>query len=191
MKVGYDPGHSDLKPGARANGVEEEDTVLDICKRAERAAFAENWQTYLTRRDGQTDPGIGARGRLAREDGCDVFVSVHLNAGAPGARGLEVYYNDGDKEDQVFAGCVADALRQVYGTIHGQAVKPDDASSHTTLSVLDEARGVPACLVELGFVTDKLFADLIKKPEAREVFALALHRGIKAYATMRKMVGVA
>jgi N-acetylmuramoyl-L-alanine amidase len=70
-------------------------------------------------------------------------------------------------------------------------VKPDDASSHTKLSVLDGARGVPACLVELGFVTDKLFADLIKKPEAREVFALALHRGIKAYATMRKMVGVA
>jgi N-acetylmuramoyl-L-alanine amidase len=189
MKVGYDAGHSDLRPGARANGIEEENAVLDICRRAKAAAIAEGWQVYMTHERLDQDPGIGARGRLAREAGCDVLVSVHLNAGPVTARGLEVYYNAGDKEDQVFAGCIADTLKQVYGTIHGQAVKPDNQSAHSTLSVLDEARGMPACLVEVGFVTDKLFADMARSDQAREVIALAIHRGIKAYAALRGKVG--
>jgi N-acetylmuramoyl-L-alanine amidase len=94
----------------------------------------------------------------------------------------------GDKEDQVLAGHVADTLKSVYGAVHGQAVKPDNASAHSTLSVLDEARGVPACLVEVGFVTDKLFADLIKNDQAREVIALAIHRGVKNYLVLRGKV---
>jgi N-acetylmuramoyl-L-alanine amidase len=181
MKPGYDAGHSDLRPGARANGVEEENAVLDICRRAKAAAITEGWQVYMTHERLDQDPGIGARGRLAREAGCDVFVSVHLNAGPSSARGLEIYYNDGDAADKRFAEVMADELRRVYSAVHGQAVKPDNQSAHSTLSVLDEARGMPAVLVELGFVTDKEFAALINKPEAREVFALAIHRGVKRY----------
>jgi N-acetylmuramoyl-L-alanine amidase len=182
MKAGYDAGHSDLRPGARANGVEEENAVLDICRRAKAAAIADGWQVYMTHERLDQDPGVGARGRLAREAGCDVFVSVHLNAGPTTARGLEVYYNAGDAADRRFAQAVAGELSRVYGTVHGQAVKPDNASAHSTLSVLDEARGMPACLVEIGFVTDKEFAELINRAEAREVFALAIHRGVKRYA---------
>jgi N-acetylmuramoyl-L-alanine amidase len=151
-KLGLDAGHSALKPGARANGLKEEEVALDVCKRIRHSAASAGWEVWMSREDGSTDPGIGHRGELARQAKCNALVSVHLNAG--GGRGFEVFYNAGDAEDQKFAGYIASALQRVYGTVHGKAVKRDEESSHTTLSVLDMAAQVPAVLVELGFVDD-------------------------------------
>jgi N-acetylmuramoyl-L-alanine amidase len=93
--VVLDPGHGGSDPGALGAVVEKEVT-LDVARRAATALRAAGVRVEMTR-DGDTalhpnkTTDLAARARLAT--GRSLFVSIHANATANTAYGIEVYYS--------------------------------------------------------------------------------------------------
>jgi N-acetylmuramoyl-L-alanine amidase len=91
--VAIDAGHGGSDPGASRGRLIEKTAALDIARRLEKAIERhKGYRAFLTR---QRDVFISLpeRTEIARENGADIFVSVHLNS-APKrhARGSEVFF---------------------------------------------------------------------------------------------------
>ena len=101
--VVLDPGHGGHDPGAVGIGPLPEKTLaLDICQRLKRifAARAPQLRVVLTRHDDRFIP-LAERPSIARREGADLFVSVHLNAHSRDAvHGVETYYLDVTRDPQ-------------------------------------------------------------------------------------------
>ncbi|PXW61889.1 N-acetylmuramoyl-L-alanine amidase [Chelatococcus asaccharovorans] len=92
--VVIDPGHGGIDPGAQTgDGVLEKDVVFAFAQRLrERLEESGRYRVMMTRTT-DTFIALGARTRMARQAGADLFVSIHadtLGSGA-GVRGATVY----------------------------------------------------------------------------------------------------
>ncbi len=151
-----DPGHglgnvspNVYDPGAISAGVSEADVALAYALAIKFVGFERGIDVFLTRDERSDITPVRARDEMATAAGCDLFISLHLNAGVASANGTETFYRDAaDKKlaDGVQAAVVS-ALQ-----FRDRKVKLESQSQHRRLSVLD-FQG-PACLVELGFVTN-------------------------------------
>ncbi|MBW2649589.1 MAG: LysM peptidoglycan-binding domain-containing protein [Deltaproteobacteria bacterium] len=90
--VVIDPGHGGEDPGAVGRrGTYEKDVVLDIAKKLRRILKKRGYEAFLTRK-GDYYISLKNRGRIAREYGADIFISIHADASrSRGARGTSVY----------------------------------------------------------------------------------------------------
>jgi N-acetylmuramoyl-L-alanine amidase len=94
-RIVIDPGHGGHDPGARANGVNESDVVLDVALRVEALLKAQpGFDVVLTRRTNVFIP-LEERTALANRESADMFLSIHVNASPRTAtRGIETYLLD-------------------------------------------------------------------------------------------------
>src|SRR5688572_21222342 len=98
----------------------------------------------MTRDDPTDHAQVGKRAAMAKNAGCDVLISLHLNDfDDDSANGLEVLFRDA--EDKALAQKPQDAL--VVTKMRDRKIKP-----RTDLAVL-KFQGV-AVLVELGFIAN-------------------------------------
>jgi len=90
--VVIDPGHGGEDPGAIGRrGTYEKDVVLRISKKLQRILKARGYEAFLTRK-GDYYISLKNRGKIAREYGADIFLSIHADAcRSRGARGTSVY----------------------------------------------------------------------------------------------------
>lgn len=91
--VAIDAGHGGGDPGASRGRLIEKTAALDIARRLERQINArEGYRAFLTR-DRDVFLSLPRRTEIAKENGADIFVSIHLNS-APkrNARGAEVFF---------------------------------------------------------------------------------------------------
>ena len=90
--VVIDPGHGGEDPGAVGRrGTLEKDVVLGIAKRLQRILKKRGYEAFLTRK-GDYYISLKNRGKIAREYGADIFISIHADAcRSRGARGTSVY----------------------------------------------------------------------------------------------------
>jgi len=90
--VVIDPGHGGEDPGAIGRrGTHEKTVVLRIAKKLQRILKARGYETFLTRK-GDYFISLKNRGKIAREYGADIFLSIHADACRNrGARGTSVY----------------------------------------------------------------------------------------------------
>ncbi len=90
--VVIDPGHGGEDPGAIGRrGTREKDVVLGIGKTLQKILKARGYEAFLTRK-GDYFISLRERGKIAREYGADIFVSIHADAcRSRGARGSSVY----------------------------------------------------------------------------------------------------
>lgn len=91
--VAIDPGHGGQDPGAIGrHGTKEKDVVLAIARRLARLVDQEpGMRAYLTR-DADVFVSLRQRIRRARENGADMFISIHADAfHNRNARGSSVY----------------------------------------------------------------------------------------------------
>jgi N-acetylmuramoyl-L-alanine amidase len=91
--VAIDPGHGGQDSGALGkNGTKEKDIVLSIAKRLAKLVDKEpGMRSYLTR-DSDVFISLRQRIRRARENGADMFISIHADAfHKRSARGSSVY----------------------------------------------------------------------------------------------------
>jgi len=91
--VAIDPGHGGQDSGALGrNGTKEKDVVLAIAKRLAKLVDKEpGMRSYLTR-DSDVFISLRQRIRRARENGADMFISIHADAfHKRSARGSSVY----------------------------------------------------------------------------------------------------
>lgn len=179
MKVALDAGHGARigRPhtGACANGLVEDEVAMDLVRRVGHHLRAAGHKTVLTRPDERL-VSLAERARIARANRCDLFVSIHCNAGPPAACGVEALVAEGDQRSRKIASVLVETLAR--RGLRNRGVKWDSQSQHSRLAVLrGTCRHMPAVLLEIGFLTNLCDAGLLKQPRWREETAMALARG--------------
>lgn len=190
MRIIVDPGHGGGKgsgdPGAvdpvqPAEGdmlyTEEDDLAFDIALRAQKVLMLAGHTAYLTRRPNQF---IGLQGRcdLANRLEADAFVSIHLNAGPPQARGFEVFSFPGSREGVRLRDTILGEIAKAFPSWTNRGAK------EANFAVLRGTK-MPAALVECGFVTNTEEERKLHDPAIRQRMAEAITRGILNYGRDR------
>lgn len=161
MRICIDAGHGMgnrtpglYDPGAIGNGFKEAEITLVYADTLADACRMRGHEVYLTRDDHTTDCPLTGRVARALAAGCDVFISIHCNASTSTAsNGMETLHrSDGD----VFARKVHVALRRELG-LRDRGLKVRD-----DLAVLRFPG--PACLVELGFISNQSDVEVMTYP---------------------------
>ena len=92
VTICLDPGHGGSDGGAIAvNGANEKDLTLKIAKYCKQELEKYDCKVIMTRYDDR-DVDLKERAIIARNNGADYLISIHLNSSSPGAMGAEVYY---------------------------------------------------------------------------------------------------
>lgn len=92
VTICLDPGHGGSDGGAIAvNGANEKDLTLKIAKYCKQELEKYDCKVFMTRYDDR-DVDLKERAIIARNNGADYLISIHLNSSSPGAMGAEVYY---------------------------------------------------------------------------------------------------
>ena len=88
-----DPGHGGVDPGAvGVTGIYEKDIVLDAARELKRQLEASGFYTVVLTRDSDIFLRLNERVDVARNNGADLFVSLHADTIADrGVRGAGVY----------------------------------------------------------------------------------------------------
>jgi N-acetylmuramoyl-L-alanine amidase len=158
MKVAIDPGHGlgNRTPGVFDSGAthregdttfQEADITLQYGLELRQALASRHLSNFMTRADRNDAAPVVQRASRARDEGCDVFVSFHLNdAEDDTAHGLEVLFRS-DTKDKALASKLQQALVDLTG-LRDRRIK-----KRTDLAVLKFQPG-PAVLIELGFIAN-------------------------------------
>jgi N-acetylmuramoyl-L-alanine amidase len=195
--VVIDAGHGGTDNGAvSARGGMEKNYTLDTAFRLESILRGAGLKTVLTRRN-DTFVDLYERAHIASlyPDYC--FVSIHFNSAEAEARGLETYClaprgaastssayltradiekltgNDDDGQNILLASMV-----------HSEIVRlnPGDPSADRGVKrarfVVIKANVLPAILVEGGFVSNRMEAARVNRPDYRQDLAEAIARGV-------------
>ncbi len=178
LKIALDAGHGaqgkHAYTGAAANGLIEDEVALDMVKRIGHHLRAAGHSTIYTR-PGQGLVALSQRTQLAKAARCDLFLSVHLNAGPPTAQGAEAFVAEGDHTSRQIAEQLVKAISKLG--LKSRGVKWDSNSQHSRLAVLrGTCRTMPAVLLELGFLTNEHDAKLLDSPQFRDKLAEAIAR---------------
>lgn len=167
MKICIDAGHGGKDPGAveKVNGVwhREKDYNLKIALELKPILEAAGYEVTLTRSsDVFVYPSARLRFALLRE--ADVFVSIHCNSSDnPQAHGMEVLYRD-EENDKFLADPIYVSLLAAFPELAGRGVKDDEVDLHRRLAVFGDFL-LPACLVEVGFISNEGDLDVIQRTE--------------------------
>lgn len=170
MRVALDAGHG-RGPGGRwtgacANSLVEDEVALDMVGRIGHHLRLAGHETLYTR-PGEGSIGLARRTNIARLARCDVFLSIHCNAGRPSARGVEAFVAEGDTRSRELGQRLVGALAECGLVDRG--VKWDSQSQHSRLAVLRGTyRSMPAVLLEIGFLTSPHDSALIGQRQWRE-----------------------
>lgn len=179
MKVAIDPGHgmSNRQSGIYDPGAthvendityEEAGIAMHYGLKLKAVFLEEGCDVFMTRDDAEAHAPVGMRAARAKNAGCNVFISLHLNDfEADEANGLEVLYRDLD--DEAFAHDLQDALLPITGFRDRGIKKRED------LAVL-KFQG-PSALIELGFIANdgnrETLLDAQKRDEICKAIAAA------------------
>jgi N-acetylmuramoyl-L-alanine amidase len=176
MKIAIDPGHGMSNrrrgiydPGAThcENGTQFKEAEIALkygltLKDILRSRYVD---VFMTRDDEQDYAPVGERAANARNAGCDVFVSLHLNDfDDDAANGIEVLY--GNEHSRQLAQRLQDAL------VAATKFRDRKIKKRTDLAVL-KFDGI-AALIELGFIANDNNRDTLLNPQKREEICNAI-----------------
>lgn len=183
--VVLDPGHggSDGKPPG-CLGLLEKNCTLDIAKRVQKVLTKAGLKVVMTR-EADVNVDLTQRALIAKRCSADFFISIHCNAAGTQsgtANGTETYYHGGDPSGQALAECVHPEVVKAMG-LRDRSVKPDTTIWQTGFGVLrmTSTYGIPAILIEVGFLDNPTDAERIADPEVQEEVGRAILNGLKAY----------
>ncbi len=183
VKIYIDQGHNPrgFNTGAEGNGYYEQDISYDIGVRLYNLLNSNpNFTARLSRPTPDTVLGssnsssLTARVRDANEWGADVFISLHTNAAVnPNATGAEALVYS--TTSAVAAPLAEDIL---YELTLLTGLRNRGIIARPGLYVLRRT-AMPAVLVEMGFITNPVDADLMAN--SPQLFARGIYRGILDY----------
>lgn len=185
-----DPGHGGNDPGAIGlGGWKEKDSNYAIAERLRRVLTDAGACALLThgpdnRLALDKAEDLVKRGEFAARHSADIFISIHGNsvAGSNCPSGIETYYHGYDPNGRTLAYCVHSEVVRESG-LPDLRVRSDYTLYQTGLGVLRSAAGygVPAILIELGYVKHPDDVQKLQDPDFQQRMAEAIVRGIKAY----------
>jgi len=197
--VVLDPGHGGQDTGAKGKrGVEEKRAVLDIARRVRSHLSAAGLTVYMTR-EGDRFIELEERARMAKRQGADLFVSIHLNSAASTtAQGVETFVLAAPGFSSTAGGGGSGA---VPGNQYGPASSQLGFQVHRSMvgipGVIDRGlkrarfivlRNAPcaAVLVECGFVSHSEEERKFKLESYREEVARGIAKGIMNYVRLAR-----
>ena len=189
-----DPGHGGHDDGATAHGLREKDLTLDVALRVEQMLRSADLTVVLTRRD-DTYISLAERADLANRFEKSIFVSLHFNqSNESSAMGAETFYADQKVPPEyswmwvgLFTKPEAPPLDNgevLASFIQASLVMKMDVVNRgiksRSLYVVRNVRN-PAVLVEGGFLSNPLEAQLLMNSDYRQRLAGAIAEGIVNY----------
>ncbi len=181
-----DAGHGGTDGGARAkdSGVWEKELNLQTALALKTLLEEEGADVIMTR---ETDTqysenkraDLTARLDLARKNGADMVISIHMNEyRARSVSGPQVFYRAGQEDSRLLAGCVQDALISALNPRKERAAMTGD---YFILSL-----DIPSVLVECGFISNAAEEALLLTRDYREKAAQGIRDGIVEYYTLKE-----
>ena len=144
-KIVVDAGHGGSNPGAVYQGRRESDDALRLAMAVGKILESNGYDVTYTRTSDVTQ-SVGQKAAIANEEGADLFVSIHRNAGEyPGQySGVQtLIYDDSGIKKQMAENIDAN-LAELGFRNAGVSIRPN-------LVVLNSTQ-MPALLVEAGFI---------------------------------------
>lgn len=172
MKVFLDAGHGGNDPGAVGNGLREKDIVLNVTKKIGEILKHHGIEVEYSRTT-DTFLKLHERANKANRAKAKVFVSVHVNSATnTQARGVETFSYPNSAEGGKLA-------RAIQSSIVSSKIFAHNRGTKTANFAVLRLTNMPAALVELGFISNKLDAEILKNKQNE--MALAVAKGILNY----------
>lgn len=184
-KVIYlDPGHGGADSGAYYDGIREADLNLQISKRILKALKKEGATVYLTRYDdydlsanysiNRKRSDLSRRANIINKSGCDMFISVHLNASnSTSWYGAQVYYDSINSKNLEIAKVFQEEFRRYLNTNR-------DYKENNT-KYLQHRINRPGILLEAGFLSNSNERYLLQKTFYQDKIAEVVKKAIVRY----------
>lgn len=185
-KVIYiDPGHGGVDPGAVYKNIKESDLTLSISKKIATDLEKTGAIIYLTRDDDYdlASPkasrrklsDLSNRTKLINESGCDLFISIHLNAERTGLwHGAQIFYSDSNKNNSVLAEYVQERLKKDKISERKISKIEEDVYMYKNINSL----GV---LIEVGFLSNYNDRTNLLDDEYQNLLSKSIINGIIEY----------
>ena len=177
--VVIDAGHGGKDPGNVNNNVVEKTVNLNVSEKVRQMLENNsNIKVYVTR-TGDTYPSFTDRVELGNKL-ADMFVSIHCNAMANNSsiKGVQVFYPNPTDQRGKISMSIAEIFKQTMTENTGLSKKSADQTLGYSLYVLRKTT-VPACLIELGFLTNTYDAGILCSEQGVNLVAEAIYKGIK------------
>lgn len=172
-----DAGHGDEDPGSSISNVDEKDLNLQIALKLKSALEEEGYEVMMTRSD-DTYLTLTERAEFANEVEADLFISIHQNSYIDDSKvsGIEVYYNESTKteSDEVLAQFIQTELVETTGA-RDRGIRAYDEL------VVTRKTEMPACLVELGYMTNKSELSLLQSDAYQYKLVTGMVNGINQF----------
>lgn len=175
VKICLDPGHGGHDPGACGSaGLTEAEVNLKVSQRLGERLGELGISTLLTR-SSDVYIALGMRCELANDWGADYFISVHCNSDGPSAVGIETLYKTSDGKS--LAEPIQHHLVLATGdTDRGLKYRYDLYVLNATL--------MPACLIELGFISHPQTESKLKTDDYQRLLAEAITAGLREFLNL-------
>ena len=178
-----DPGHGGTDTGCSRGEVMESEVNMQIANRLAGKLQGMGFETLLLREDDMTELSLEQRVERAELENADIFVSIHQNAydeDVDDIKGIETWYYGG-----------SEGSRRLAQLVHKGAVGHTGAFDREVrdteeLFVIREA-GVPACLIETGFLSNRTERGNLSSGEYQDKLAEGIAEGIDTYFHPRTM----
>jgi N-acetylmuramoyl-L-alanine amidase len=176
-----DAGHGGKDSGCKSVDEEWEEKNLTLATTLMTRNHLQSlgYQVILTRND-DTFVELPDRAKIANEQHCTLFVSIHYNAADNrDAQGVEVFCfrKQASAEQPTEAACLADGiLKRIIGSTHA----PSRGVKEAEFVVLKRT-SMPAVLVEGGFLTNDEECQRLSQPRYLNAVAWGISQGIHSY----------
>jgi N-acetylmuramoyl-L-alanine amidase len=198
--VVLDPGHGGQDSGAMCGAIYEKDLTFDIAQRVDRLLQAQGLATLMTR-VGDSYVSLADRAAVTNRARDCIFVSIHFNEGKKVVGGVETYYAEHQAVPAprlvswipFFQGPAAESptlasqslARFIQEAMVARTKAPDRGTKAEQFFVIANV-GVPAVLVEAGFLSNKDDIAKLENNDYREQMAAAISEGILRYRDVLK-----
>ena len=185
MKICIDPGHHASVKGKRSHsvppGILEWEFDMSVAMCLEAILIEAGHEAFRTMQISEPEnKSLSTRRGMAKES--DLFVSIHANAapesGWSSASGFVVFHKT---LGESFATRIATSYKKAIPEIRPRFGGLKDGGR---LGVIPS--GIPAVLIECGFMTNKIEASFLADPENQQRIARAIAEGVFAYIDRKK-----
>lgn len=147
-----DPGHGGHDPGAEALGHKEKDDTLALALVVKDELEDMGFKVYMSRED-DSYVERSERGDIALKHKAKMMISIHRNQASEG-NGAEVWIpSSNSKETRLLGENILDALEKQGFANRG--VRPGTLTDEDDDYYENMVEGIPTCIVETGFVSNK------------------------------------
>jgi N-acetylmuramoyl-L-alanine amidase/LysM repeat protein len=189
-----DPGHGGKDPGAVDNGIPEKTVTLAIGQQLATILKSEGAQVIMTRTSdvnpapsGTVDDDLQARVNDAQQAHADAFLSIHANETAdPNFSGATTFYGpacgfySGAKLSTTDVARSYSLAQKAQGAVVSRTHEHDAGVQNSAFWVLGNP-GIPAILVETGFLSNKAEEGKLVDASYQHLIADALADGLNAF----------